>query len=789
MKPLRNTFFSAVLCIFVLAHNIDAQEKESKGLKNGFDEVMEVIRTGNAYQRAETVPTLARIDDPRVVAALIDLLNDDDETVRAYAAQQLDLLADKRAAKALVKALGDSSSRVRTVAANGLTKIGDRSAVGALVKTVLENLPKVGEDYHGRDSMRAALRAIARLSTNSPPEIIVLLRPIATGETVDAKLWWFYEVVAQCLGEIGDKAAFDQLQRADEVLSSMRSDYKTWYAVRKAMSAIGPQAAPFNRPAADILYSFRTFKIDQDGIRQRWVFPLAELGNSAIGDIEWALKFTETQNESRSRKMVGIEALGEIGGPEAAKVLGGYIDGLFVDDVPEKQVSPGESARLGPGRRLCRQCDYPLRVALIALFKAQPDVDTAKEIVALLPLEKFEQTNVLYEIERATPQKVPAAAAVELYSLLVLPQPPEGIERFASWRAMEFLARIGGEQAGRVLSRVLLESSNAKLVELAADGLGKIKDYDAVPTLMEASKVRNIPAERVARAMGAINDKRAVPGLEYMAGRDNLSQADRLWIAAALARLGKDYQQNAAIVRSALPDSLEQAKWLNDPETIKAVAALSEQGKNPLEAAQTLEAVGTKESLEKALQILSSLIDPERPGDAKRLQTVASSAARLANKLASPKESYYADIATVSSEALRWFEMGQQASPRAEAISGFEAVGRLPALARKIWIVEATRRLDLAAKQQEPNWEFELNGSEIRAIKGIFAPELVPVLERIVKENQSTVSFHGKYQIAKFYNVRSRAARILTEETGQPHTFVDVDGRTHPGGWDPSQEK
>jgi hypothetical protein len=133
--------------------------------------------------------------------------------------------------------------------------------------------------------------------------------------------------------------------------------------------------------------------------------------------------------------------------------------------------------------------------------------------------------------------------------------------------------------------------------------------------------------------------------------------------------------------------------------------------------------------------------------------------------------------------------MYQQQRPRAEAASGFEAAKRLPALARKLWIAEATRRLDLAAKQQEPNWESEIDDSALRSIEDIFAPELTPVLERIAKESRAVVTSHGKYQFVKFYNVRSLAAKILSEKTGQPYTFVDVDGGTHPGGWEPSQEK
>jgi len=70
-----------------------------------------------------------------------------------------------------------------------------------------------------------------------------------------------------------------------------------------------------------------------------------------------------------------------------------------------------------------------------------------------------------------------------------------------------------------------------------------------------------------------------------------------------------------------------------------------------------------------------------------------------------------------------------------------------------------------------------------------FAPELVPVLHRIVRENQAKVSFHGKDRMVEFYHVRSLAAEILSKNTGRPYSFIDADGRSHPGGWNPSHEQ
>ncbi len=193
---------------------------------------------------------------------------------------------------------------------------------------------------------------------------------------------------------------------------------------------------------------------------------------------------------------------------------------------------------------------------------------------------------------------------------------------------------------------------------------------------------------------------------------------------------------------------------------------------------------------EEAFEALRSYIDTKELVEPRQLQQLSAAAARMAGKLGIDSQYYYADIAEVSKAVPGWFEIHQRARPQPEVRASYEMVKRHAALARKLWIMEAARRLDLAAKQQDrENWKFNIPEQAIRAVEEIFAPELVPVLERIARESRDKVSFHGKYKMVEFYNVRSLAAKILTEKTGQVHTFLDADGRSHLGGWNPSQEK
>lgn len=780
MKVLKNISLIILFCVLLTGWADNVQSAQATTAQSRFDELIHLIRTGNAYQRQQAIPGLAYTGDPRVVPVLLNLLKDNDAGVRTYAAQQLDRLADKRSTEALADALNDSNSNVRKLAAQGLAKIGGEQHVPALVASVIKHLPDPNTSDRESWYSAFALDAIGKLTSKAPLQLVELVGKISDEKTIKDEDWWqLLENVAKCLGQIGDKAAYEELQWAKKSLEKDYQDYKTWYAVCKALAALNPQKMAFDRPAANILYSFRVGKITQEGIRQRWIQPLAKLGTTAVDDLEWSLRFKDVHYTDPGRKLVATEALGEIGGQKAAQALRGYIQ--HVSDSHKKD------------GKVRHQAGYALRNALLALFKADPNKETTEEIIALsLTLNSFAQEYLMHDVSSVAPQKIPADIKVLFYENVLLgSEQTKSFGQYAPSAAARLLGQIGGTQAGTVLSKALLEPGNTRIAPAAAKALGSIKGYDAVPTLIKASGKPNTPVGAIAEAMGRINDSRALPALEDMQNREGLRQTDSLWIAAALARFGKDYDRNAAMVREALPASFEHAKWLHDTETIKATAAFveSKEQYDRERAISTLEAIGSKESF----NALRSHIDSQQIVEPRLLQPLSAAAARMAEKLGHDSKNYYAEIAVVSEAVRGWFEIYQRAQRQPQDRSSYKLVKRLPALARKLWMAEATRRLDLAVKQSKEEWEFYIPKQAVRVavrvIGDIFAPELVPVLERIVRESRNKVSFHGKYKMVDFYNVRSIAAKILTEKTGKQYTFIDADGRTHPGGWNPSQEK
>jgi HEAT repeat protein len=703
---------------------------------------------------------------------LIKLLKDNDSRVRANAAHQLARLADRRSAEALAQALGDSHANVRRWAAEGLARIGDERHVPALVRAVVNHLPDPNTDERESRSCIPALEVIGKLSSKAPAEIVALLSRIQAGRQMSEDWWRLLEAAALSLAEIADPGTYEPLQQAREALEETHQDYRTWYAVCEALAAIDPENMAFDRPATDILYSVRPTKITQEGIKRRWVRPLAEQGETAIVDLDWALKFDGRRDSWRKR--VALEALGEIGGRSAATALRWCIQRICDFAQADEELQHPHP--------------YHLRTALLALLKAEPTEETTEEISVFSQiLDSFRQKHLMRDILNLKSHKVPERIKISLYKNVVLrPKGQKPLGERASAAAAESLAKIAGPKAGQVLSRALLHSDDDSTKEAAAYALGTIQDYDPVPSLLEAATMQNAPLGAIGKALGKRNDRRAVHALQTMMDGTGLSPSDRVWVAAALARLGKDCEQNAGIVREALPRSLEAAQWLHDKKTIDAVARFIEREDDHTRhrAIQALEAIGT----EKAFDTLKQSIDPGQIGDPRVFQQLCEAAGRMADKLGHESTEYCARAA-VSKAVLDWSEMQQRALRQPEASDTYEVVKRYPALARQIWIAEATRRLELGAKPNAAAWEYLIPGQAIRAIANIFGPELVPVLERIAKQSTDKVTFLGMYRKVEFYNVRSLAAEILTEKTGRQYTFVDVDGRTHPGGWKPSQEQ
>lgn len=150
--------------------------------------------TASLARLAGTSRSPAEVEDPAVIAALIERLKDTDAGVRRAAASSLGRLKSRTAVPALIGAMGDRNREVRGAIVEALANIEDVSAVPALQRALTDE---------SADVRKSALDGLSNFSDNLRPEALLPALKDASPE-VRAR-------AADILGEIGDRAAVSDL--------------------------------------------------------------------------------------------------------------------------------------------------------------------------------------------------------------------------------------------------------------------------------------------------------------------------------------------------------------------------------------------------------------------------------------------------------------------------------------------------------------------------------------------------------------------------------------------------
>jgi HEAT repeat protein len=766
MENLNNKIILFVFLVITFSNSfVSAQSlKEQKS----FNELMKVIQTSYTEKRIQAIYELSKINDTRVVPILIQLYEDKNVSIRTNSIRYLSGLADKRGLDTLLKALNDKTGDIRRYAAGGILKIGEPKHVPALISSVLKYLPDSKTVDSESRFLELAFEAIGKLSAKAPQEIINLLNKVEDTTIIEDNNWWnVLTNVANCLGAIGDKTAYEPLQKALMSLELNYQDYKTWYAVKKALASVEAQKESFNRPAAEILNSIHSIKNTNEYERKEWIVPLSKLSDESFDDLSWILKFTKKRDTQR--RAIAIKVLDEIGGQQAFNILNEFLQN-------QSKVSYTEYSILKSGI-----------VSLIKINHSNATLIRIIEYSKLLPYG--ERGDIVIDI--LSIQEVPLDIKIEYYEAIYDIIPKRGqiqqilsLKQNAASSLVKFLGKQGGQEAGEYLKKMLFDPNMVTEVKpQIVEAFSTIENYDAVPILIKASGMEKYPLETIVKAMGTIKDERAIPTLKEILSRDNLTTKSRLWTVAALARFDVDYYENAKIIREELPNSLEQAQWLNDKESIDAIAIYIKDEKFSEKAVNTLVVIGT----EYAYGVLISQIDLEKDVNPSIERRLCATAAKMAEKLGKYSKQYYQDAAWILQIVPQWFVVAQR--PVSIGRDGVEILKRYPSLVRNTWIAVASYYLDRAAKKDAKVEQIFIPGEAFESISYYFDDDLVPILERVIKEDSQKESYLGKSRMVQHYSNRSRAAKILTDKTGREYTFIDVDGRTHPGGWNPSMEK
>jgi HEAT repeat protein len=191
--------------------------------------LLDVLQTKEVGLQPDAAEALGTFQDPRIVPALIQSLQSDNNSQRAAAAGALSHFHDARVLPALIHSLADENANVRYSAAEALGNLGDASAVEPLGKVAKTNyqavralgklntagslaaLASVAQDRQTQSATRIeAVMALAKLK--DPGVVPALIQTMEQEVTADPSS----TVAAQCvqeLGKIKDRRAFEPLRK------------------------------------------------------------------------------------------------------------------------------------------------------------------------------------------------------------------------------------------------------------------------------------------------------------------------------------------------------------------------------------------------------------------------------------------------------------------------------------------------------------------------------------------------------------------------------------------------
>ncbi|MBO8183283.1 MAG: HEAT repeat domain-containing protein [Archaeoglobus sp.] len=121
-----------------MLHYLVAKEEWDKVCRFGkaHEVLVQLLDDEDESIRCKVVEALGRLRDPRCVEMLIRKLSDESRFVRWRVAEALGIIRDKRALKHLIAALNDECEFVRWKAAEALGELGDPEAIEPLMKAM-----------------------------------------------------------------------------------------------------------------------------------------------------------------------------------------------------------------------------------------------------------------------------------------------------------------------------------------------------------------------------------------------------------------------------------------------------------------------------------------------------------------------------------------------------------------------------------------------------------------------------------------------------------------------------
>jgi HEAT repeat protein len=445
---------------------------------------------GRADARGEVIEALVR-HGPRVTDLLIEQLESEDLEIRKSAVVALGRIGDARATPALIEALGEDAELV-IPAADALAKIGDSRAFDALLSLVGDSHAAV------RQAAVGALNSLG--SPEMPGRVIPLLEdadPNVRESAVKIAGYFGYPECADLLLErCRDRE--ERVRRAAVEHLPFLEDERATPALLRALGRETPKvrAAAAGAMAlaegAEVSNRLTEALADEDP----WVryFAARSLGRRKAVESTDALARLARDDKSSHVRIAAVEALGHVGGPEAARVVAP----LVKSDEPDLV----RTAVAALGRIQHPDAEPPLFEAL-----GSPDADVRAEAAAALGARGgAESVERLRRVAATDAEPSVVEAALGALGRAGTPEAVAAVVSLTSdparrERAVAALARTG-EALLEEVARGLSPEQPAGVRRAVVEALGRVKSQRASQLLRAACEDADPSVRAAARGYG-----------------------------------------------------------------------------------------------------------------------------------------------------------------------------------------------------------------------------------------------------------------------------------------------
>jgi HEAT repeat protein len=425
------------------------------------------LKSKDPKTRRRTVEEMVASEDPSVVEAVAEALQDEDPEVRAAAAKGLGPLRDERAVKPLIAVLRDRRPEVRAAAITSLRQLGDPRAIEAIVNSL--------EDYDHSVRWQAA-GALNTLGWRPGNNTEIMLRSVAMGQHENAA--------------VHGAGAVEILAKALQDPTSPRR--------HAAATALGKTADPRAVKPLEI-----ALKDEDSHVRVAAVEALCQLGNPQSGTPLLAL-LGDGDHLVRS---AAVEALGRMGD---VRVVEAIANGLLQDSSWDvRKLSVEALGRIRDDRatqllwRALKDADHDVRQTAAHALGQIPDSRSIGPLVLSL---KDENSSVrqaakgaLRQIDRQW-EISPGAQSV----MAELEAAVHDKEYWVAQSAADTLAKINDMRERNLDSDALIDPAAQKLAQgvailmdtlhdfdrdlrqAAVEALGRLNDFSVIPALVSA---------------------------------------------------------------------------------------------------------------------------------------------------------------------------------------------------------------------------------------------------------------------------------------------------------------